>query len=125
MGVSFGDHPKVIRTLKIGDEVHLVNEPTNEHDEWAIKLETCSNKCFGYVPRDLAASVHAGKGFGVSFTVCEVLVNYERTGVIKDIMHDPYCAGTGVEIEIPVEVEEDTYPTVQHHVCSQSDLSDS
>lgn len=42
---------KLAKALSPGDEVKLIREPKNEHDEKAILVKNADNKKLGYVPR--------------------------------------------------------------------------
>lgn len=50
-GVQHWDAAKVMGKLRVGDELKLVAEPDNPHDESAVALHAHSAK-LGYVPAD-------------------------------------------------------------------------
>ena len=54
-GVTFGDCPGVVATLKVGDRMALRREPDNQKDPNAICVQTMGGEKAGYVPAPLAA----------------------------------------------------------------------
>ena len=68
--------------LKPGTRLTLRREPTNEHDELAIKVLSPSGIMIGYVPRHnnavIARLMDIGKDFYAVLTPRESVENYER-----------------------------------------------
>lgn len=56
---------KMAQKLEVGEELKLVREPKNEHDELAILVKTQQGKKLGYIPRNnnevIARLLDAGK----------------------------------------------------------------
>jgi len=50
-GYRFHEGPRVERRLKPGQIVHLIPEPDNPHDEFAVEIKTAEGAKLGYVPR--------------------------------------------------------------------------
>jgi len=49
-GFRYYDGPKLLHAMKVGDALSLQREPTNSHDEWAVRIDWRKNP-IGYVPR--------------------------------------------------------------------------
>jgi hypothetical protein len=64
-GTAYRDLNAIEAALCVGDELTLLREPDNEHDELAIQILTTSGAHLGYIPRakneTLAHLMDAGK----------------------------------------------------------------
>jgi HIRAN domain len=64
-GTSYRDLNAIETALCVGDELTLLREPDNEHDDLAIQILTASGAHLGYIPRaknePLARLMDAGK----------------------------------------------------------------
>lgn len=65
--------------LSVGDEVQLVPQPQNEHDEHAVMIYWQNNK-LGYLPRTIAEDIEQKLNAGVSIKAEIANINPVRFG---------------------------------------------
>lgn len=60
-----GDSEDVMAALELGTQLTLQRDPSNRHDEWAIRILAPSGRMLGYIPADvneiLSRLMDAGK----------------------------------------------------------------
>jgi len=57
VGVTYEGRQSIVALLRTGEEVLLVREPDNPYDGNAIKVVRKEGQCFGFISRDIAASL--------------------------------------------------------------------
>lgn len=88
-GVSFEDRQLIIPKLKIGEPAHLIRDPYNEYDKYAIKV-FYKDKHIGWVPRDIAFYLSQEMDAGIlwSGTIKEITGNEDTLrGVIVKLFY--------------------------------------
>ncbi len=72
-GFRYYDGPKLLHAMKVGDALSLEREPTNPHDEQAVKI-TRQGKQIGYVPRacNLPVAKLLDQGATLSCEICAI-----------------------------------------------------
>lgn len=50
-GISHIDDPEIVSLLKPEEKLHLVREPENPYDRYAIRIDNENGQKIGYVPR--------------------------------------------------------------------------
>jgi len=56
-GVTYGDRQLVAKSLRVGERLLLLREPTNIYDKNAIKVLTLDNRQVGYIASSTAVSL--------------------------------------------------------------------
>jgi single-stranded-DNA-specific exonuclease len=79
VGVSFEGRQAIVALLSIGEQVNLVRDPLNRFDRNAIKIVTENGDQFGFLDRNVAASLSVEMdrlGIPVKATVLELPGGY-------------------------------------------------
>lgn len=74
VGVTFEGRQAVVAQLQEGEELYLVEEPTNQYDPHAVKVMRSGGQQVGYLSKDLAVNVqpHMG-GLQIPALVIQIL----------------------------------------------------
>ncbi len=76
-GFQYHDGPQVLPSLSEGQELRLVNEPENPHDDKAVRLEYAGHH-LGYVPRTRNRPIFRLVAQDAPLRVVAVHVNQDR-----------------------------------------------
>jgi single-stranded-DNA-specific exonuclease len=100
-GVTFDGRQQVIETVRPGDRLRLVREPTNAHDPHAVQVTTQDGHALGYLRARLAGRLAPSIDAGVPYraSVAAVTGGGERSLGINILIEREDAAVAAVEAE--------------------------